>query len=318
MNPYGPHPRVVAAAASAAVSRYPETDAWSVREAYGAEHGLTPGEVLAGNGSSELIYLAAQAFGRGETCLVVGPTFGEYAAAAIAAGMNVIESRWFEPRATRADITKLVARVVEERPSLVFLCNPNNPTGTLTSLADVELLTATVLEYGGRLIVDQAYMDFAWPEDESVGPATGRLVLRSLTKLHAIPGLRAGFLIGSAGDIEMVARQQPPWSLGAPAAAAVLQALAERDFVADSWQRVAATRAALCDSLTEAGFDVQPSLANFVLVRAGEADPLRARLLGRGFVVRDCTSFGLAGHVRIAVPHEDHLSALVAAMKEER
>lgn len=248
--------------------------------------------------------------------MVVGPTFGEYAAAATAAGMELVEARWFDP-GRRATIADLDRQVREFEPALTFLCNPNNPTGALVPAADVERLTAAVRRGSGWLVVDEAYMDFAWPEDQSVGPAPGRLVLRSLTKLHAIPGLRAGFLLGERGDVEAVAAQQPPWSLSAPASAAVLRALQEPDFERKSRLAIADTRAQLCDALTEAGFEVAPSLANFVLVRVGDAAATRARMLARGFVLRDCTSFGLPGHVRIAIPHARDLEPLLAAMKEE-
>jgi len=315
LNPYGPHPEVVRAAAEAIVSRYPEPDARTVRGAYAARSGLSVDQVLAGNGSSELIYLVARALGRGR-CMVAGPTFGEYAAAARAARLEVHEVRWFEP-GRRAGIRDLERQVREFEPTLVFLCNPNNPTGALVMASEIERLTAAVVRGGGRLVVDEAYMDFAWPENESVPPAPGRLVLKSLTKLHAIPGLRAGFLFGEPEDIEAVAAQQPPWSVSAPASAAVLRALQEHEFEHESRVAIAETRAQLVDALTRAGVDVAPSLANFLLIRVGDAATARTRLLGRGFVVRDCTSFGLPGHIRIAIPHVRHLEPLVVALKEE-
>jgi len=314
LNPYGPHPAVVEAARSAVLSRYPEADARTVREAYAKRHGLPLDYALTGNGSSELIYLVARAFGTGRCCLVLGPTFGEYAAAARAAKMPISELRWFDPHQPQPPLDTILSEVTRLRPSLVFLCNPDNPTGALVIQSVIEALTAAVVAVGGCLIVDEAYMDFAWPEDESATTAPGRLVLRSLTKLHAIPGLRAGFLLGEPGDIERVAEQQPPWSLSAPAAAAVLQALNEGDVERESRRNIASTRSQLLDALTATGALVHPSHANFVLMNTGDAREFRQKLLARGFVARDCTSFGLPHHVRIAVPHEDNLVSLVAAI----
>lgn len=318
LNPYGPHPRVAAAASNAAIWRYPEAAAESVRAAYASSRGLDVSQVLAGNGSSELIYLVAAAFARGETCIVVSPTFGEYAAATRAAGSAVDEFHWFDPGTAIPGVDALVERIHRLRPTLTFLCNPNNPTGHLVSAAEIERLTQAAAGNGGRLVVDEAYMDFAWPEDASVGPASARLVVGSLTKLHAIPGLRAGFLLGSPDDIGEVARRQPPWSLSAPASAAVLQALDEPEFARESQRKVAATRAILSEALTAAGFAVSRSHANFLLVEVGAAPAFRSCLLVRGFVVRDCTSFGLPSHIRIAIPHEDHVAGLIAAIKEVR
>ncbi|GIW13188.1 MAG: aminotransferase [Tepidiforma sp.] len=313
LNPYGPHPALLAAARGAVLERYPAPDVRSLREAWARALGLEPGQVLAGNGSSELIYLVCRAFGAAGRCLVFGPTFGEYRAAAEAAGMEVVEAPHPGGRAGAAQPGRLVREV---EPRLVFLCNPNNPTGQLCTRAEVEALREAAVEAGGRLVADEAYMPFAWPEDEAVLPRAGLLVLRSLTKLHAVPGLRLGLLLGDAGDVAAVADQQPPWAVSAPAAAAGVAALELEEFCWESVRRIAATRAALTDGLERAGFEVRPSLANFVLVRVGDAGRFRSKLLVRGFVVRDCTSFGLPEWVRVAVPAEGELGRLIRAMEE--
>lgn len=313
LNPYGPHPDVLAAARAAEVRRYPEADAGTLRAAWAREWGLTPGEVLGGNGTSELIYLLCRALGRSGRCLVFGPTFGEYAAAARAAGMDVVTGP--HPGGAGAEPARLVEEV---EPALVFLCNPNNPTGALCPREDVAALAAAAARAGGRLVVDEAYMPFAWPEDERAAPAPGLLVLRSLTKIHAVPGLRLGFLLGPGDDIAAVEAQQPPWAVSAPAAAAGMAALGLEKFCRESARRVAATRARLFDALEVAGFGVRPSLANFLLVDVGDGAAFRAALLRRGFAVRDCASFGLPEFVRVAVPHERDAGRLIEAMMEVR
>jgi histidinol-phosphate aminotransferase len=315
LNPYGPHPSVVAAARAAAFERYPEPDAGRLRRAWAAKFGVASAQVLAGNGTSELIYLLCRAFGQGGRCLVFGPTFGEYAAAANAAGMRVFEAPHPGGRAGAAEPGRVVGEV---GPRLVFLCNPNNPTGQLCTRVEVEQLRRAAVASGGRLVVDEAYMPFAWPEAEGATPGRGLLVLRSLTKLHAVPGLRLGFLLGEPGDIAAVEEHQAPWSVSAPAAAAGMAALELDDFCGESARRVAATRARLFDALEAAGFDVQPSLANFLLVTVGDARRFRAGMLERGYVVRDCGSFGMPDRVRIAIPHEAEADAVVAAMEEVR
>lgn len=315
LNPYGPHPGIVAAARAAEVARYPEPDARSLRAAWAERWGTAPEQVLAGNGTSELIYLVCRAFGNGGRCLVFAPTFGEYAAAAQAAGMEVLEAP--HPGAGKHGAEPW--RFIEElQPSLAFLCNPNNPTGDLWPREAAQALAAAAARGGGRLVVDEAYMPFAWPEDERAAPGPGLLVLRSLTKVHAVPGLRLGFLLGPEGDIAAVEAQQPPWAVSAPALAAGLAALELEEFCRESVRRVAATRAALFDALDRAGFAARPSLANFLLVDVGDGARFRAGLLRRGFVVRDCASFGLPSCVRIAVPHERDAARLVEAMVEVR
>lgn len=317
LNPYGPHPAVLAAAAATDVRRYPEPDSATLRRAWAQHYGVAPAEVLAGNGSSELIYLVCRALGTGGRCLVFGPTFGEYTAGARAAGMAVVEAPYPGGPANRhVDPVRFVEEV---RPDLAFLCNPNNPTGELCTAAQVGEIAAAVGRVGGRLVVDEAYQPFAWPEDERCAPVGNVLVLRSLTKLHAVPGLRIGFMLGDERDVAAVEAQQPPWAVGAPAAAAAMAALELEAFCRESAQRIAATRGALFDALDQAGFAVRPSLANFVLVDVGDGARFRRALLERsGIVVRDCASFGLASCVRVAVPHERDLERVIRAMEEVR
>ena len=315
LNPYGPLDVVVQAAAQAVVARYPEADAWAVRAAYAERSGLPVAFVLTGNGSSELIYLALRAFsGPDASCLVIGPTFGEYAAAARAAGARVVE--WRVPDALLAPSVDALRTAIENvRPAVVCVCNPNNPTGLLFTRAEVELLTAAARAAGALLLLDEAYGEFTWPADERVLPAPGRLVLRTLTTLHTVPGLRIGFLLGEGGDIARVAALQPPWAVSAPACAAALAALREEAWEDECRQRIAATREALIADLHAAGVRLGPSRANALLLYVGDGAAFRARLLEAGFAVRDCASFGLPEYVRIAVPREEQCAALIAGVR---
>jgi histidinol-phosphate aminotransferase len=319
INPYGPHRRVVRAARMADFARYPSADASELREAYAGALGLSPHEVLAGNGSSELIYLVARAFASdGRTAMVVEPTFGEYRAAVEAAGGRVHEFRSQAEDGFALDLEALVARIDAVRPALLFICNPNNPTGTVLDRAAMDRLTAATAAAGGRVVVDEAYMDLARPLDESVRPGPARLVLRSLTKLHAIPGLRVGLLLGCADDIATVARLQPPWPVSVPAMAAALQALREERFARDSVRRLARTRTRMALLLREGGWVSPEPAANFFLVHVADGAAFRGRMIGHGFAVRDCASFGLPEYVRIAVPRDEMVEPLMAALKECR
>ncbi len=317
LNPYGPHPRVRRAARAAAIERYPELDARELREAYASASGLSPEWVLAGNGSSELIYLVARAAATaGATGLVIGPTFGEYARAIRAAGMTV--ETWAAGSGAGACVDEIVTRIRRLRPRIVFLCNPNNPTGILLGEPEIAAITAAVRDADGWTVIDEAYIDFANPDGRDSTPSDRQVILRSLTKLHTVPGLRLGFALARPPVIEAMAALQPPWSVSAPAQAAGLQALQERDFAALSIQRIVRSRSRLAASLRKAGFEVSDSRANFLLIRAGAAAVFRRHLLDLGFVVRDCTSFGLPEHVRVAIPRAGDVGRLVSTMVEAR
>lgn len=315
LNPYGPHPAVVAAAQAAVVARYPEPDAATLRTAYARACDIAPEMVVAGNGSSELLYLAMRAFaGAGRGVLLAGPTFGEYAAAAVASGACVEEVRANEADDFAIDVDALCARIAATRPAVTVLCNPNNPTGRLVARANIEYITKAVTDAGGVLLVDEAYGDFAFPRDERSQPAAGCVVIRSLTKLHAIPGLRLGFALGEPDAIAAISALLPPWAVSTPALAAGMQALREPAFAQESRERTAVARESLVSSLSDAGFRMIPGSANFVLVKVDDAAAFRGRLMEHGFVVRDCSSFGLSGHVRVAVPRTDQVSSLADAM----
>lgn len=317
LNPYGPHPRVARAGRNAAIERYPEADARKLREAYASASELPAEWVLAGNGSSELIYLAARATsvpnGKG---LVVGPTFGEYARAIRASGMPV-ETWTAQGPGFAVNVDELVRHIRQLRPRIVFVCNPNNPTGTVVNETEIAAIAAAVRDVGGWMVVDEAYMDFANPGCRATA-ASGQVILRSLTKLHSMPGLRLGFALAQPPIIEAIAALQPPWSVSAPAQAAGLQALREHEFAALSVRRIGLSRSRLAKSLRRAGFVVNESSANFLLIHVGGAGAFRRRLMECGFVVRDCTSFGLPEHVRVAIPRAGELSRLVNAMARAR
>lgn len=316
LNPYGPHPDVLNAARAAIVHRYPEADAHTLRSWYAEAAGLEPAKVLAGNGSTELLYLVARALAVSQaTALIVGPTFGEYRAASEAAGLKVVEWR-SQPPSFAVDMEDLLACVSRSKPRVVFLCNPNNPTGAVLTREAVEQTRAIIRGQGGTLIVDEAYMDFAWPADEATHPRPGLAVVRSLTKLHSIPGLRLGFLLADPDLIGAVEWQQPSWSVSAPAAAAGLEALRQSQFARESRERVATTRDRLKAKLTAAGLTLGPSAANFLLIDAGDAVRVPAALLECGWVVRDCTSFGLPGHVRVATPRDEQADRLADDLVE--
>jgi len=314
LNPYGPHPRVTRAARFAAIDRYPEADSRRLREAYAAHSSLSADRVLAGNGSSELIYLAARAAATAAgTGMVIGPTFGEYSRAIRAAGMTV-ETWTAHAPAFELCVDEIVTRIRQLRPDIVFVCNPNNPTGRLFGQAEIDEIGTSVRATGGWIVIDEAYMDFANPGRSPIAPAPGEIILRSLTKLHAVPGLRLGFALAEPSVIGAMAALQAPWSVSAPAQAAGLQALKEEAFAAKSVQRIARSRARLVRSLQSAGFEVNDSAGNFLLVRVTGGAVFRRRLMERGFVVRDCASFGLPEHVRVSIPRNADLRRLVSAM----
>ncbi len=314
LHPHGLHPLVVEAVRGAALDRYPEPDAASLRDATADSIGLDPEQVLVTAGATGAIHLAARALLRpGDACTIFTPAFSEYEAAARAAGARVVGHAATPP--------EFVPPSDPPPAPLTMLGNPGNPHGAYLEAGAVRRLAA---ETGGVLLLDAVYEPFVedgWDANEFVRQGFPVLVVHSFTKLHSIPGLRVGYVTGAAELIARLAALQQPWIVGAPALAAARAALPLDASRRASAREVGETREALRGFFAEHGIETTPSRANFVLACVGDGAALRARLLRRGFAVRECASFGLPEWVRIATPSSRDLPRLLAALEgtlEER
>jgi threonine-phosphate decarboxylase len=314
---------VRAALRRASLERYPDRECHELRAALARRAGLAAEWLLCGNGAAELIHLVARAVVRpGDPVLVATPTFGEYAHASALNGGRVVEETWALPLGGGLDWRRLRAAILAGRPRLVWLCAPNNPTGdALDSPAAAELLAATATA-GGVLVVDEAYADLLLdgePPDLTpllAGPHGARLLLlRSLTKGYALAGLRLGYLLARPEALAAPRRLRPPWTVNALAQAAGLAALAaDDDLLARDRARLTATKRWLVAALGRAGYPVAPGRTNWLLVEVGDAAGVRRKLLTRGLLVRDCASFGLPAHIRVAVRRPGECRRLVAVL----
>lgn len=315
-NPLGTSPRSLRALSLVEPSTYPDARCLRMRAGLGAAHDVHPDEVVVGNGSVELIWLLAQVYlAPGDTVVVVGPTFGEYEAAARRAGAEVERVDAREDDGFHPDLARIVAAIQETRPRLVYLCNPNNPTGQALDADEIRQLLAALGE--GLLVVDEAYVEIAEGVESvlRLGHEDRRLVvLRSLTKSHGLAGLRLGYAIADREVIEAVGQFQPPWSVNAFAQAAGLAALGDEEHVTEGRKLARRARATLVDGLERLGFSCVPSRASYWLVRVGNGRQVRDELLRRGILVRDCRSFGLPAYIRVAVRPLEECERLLAAL----
>jgi histidinol-phosphate aminotransferase len=315
-NPLGPSPAALAAARQADLGRYPDRRALALRRALAARLGLTIEQIVVGNGSAELIWLLALAYLRDrDRVFVLEPTFGEYRAGAELLGAQVVEWRAAAEDGFALDLAASCAVLQQTRPRLAFVCNPNNPTGAWLTGAELEALLAAWPD--GLLVVDEAYLELA-DRDSPALPLleSGRLVLlRSLTKDFGLPGLRLGYAVASPPVIQALGAVQPPWSVNAAAQAAGLAALDDQQHVAAGRQAAAEARAYLAPRLEALGYRCRPSVGNYWLVEVGDAAGLRRRLLERGILVRDCTSFGLPSYIRLAARPLDECQRLIETLE---
>ncbi|MHB8620798.1 MAG: pyridoxal phosphate-dependent aminotransferase [Chloroflexota bacterium] len=324
-NPSDPPPELRRILAGVSVSRYPDTESWAVRQAAGRRFGQRPEQVLAGNGSAELIWLACLAYLQpGDSVLVGHPTFGEYEAAARVHGARV--ARVALPLTGGDPPARWSAELETHRPRVAFICNPNNPTGRLLA---PEGLREMFRHHPDTLFaVDEAYVDFvAGAPSLLEGDIPANLVvLRSMTKFSALAGLRLGLAFGSPDAVAGLRAVKPPWNVNAMAQAAGVYALEHSELGPDLAALGAANRE-LRGGLESLGLEPLPSDCNFFLLPIGAlaarlrgsgtaAARVRRALLGRGILVRDCTSFGLPEHVRLSLRPPEDGRALLAAVAE--
>ena len=296
------------------IGRYPDRGCGDLRRALAVRHGVTEAQVLVGNGSSELIWLAAVAYlAPGDQVLVLGPAFGEYERAARLTGAEPAACRATAGDGFQPPLARFEQYLREKTPRLAFLTNPNNPTGQMSPPDHLRLLATRHPQT--LFVVDEAYADCRPSPDEwAATPAANVVRLRSMTKAHGLTGLRLGYALGAGEVIAVLRSVQPPWSVNAAAQAAGLAALRDAAEVSLSVAAWAAAAAELVSRVRAAGFAPVASVVPFFLLRVGDARGVRSRLLREGLLVRDCASFGLPEFVRISARRPEENARLVEAL----
>jgi len=323
INPLGP-PAGLRGAITAAFDRlvhYPDSAAAELRDALARRHGLHPGTICVANGSTELIYLAPRlAGGRG---LIVAPPFSEYAKSLARAGLEVAYLD-LSPADGFALPLATLDRHLAQGCALLFLANPGNPTGALIPRQDIAEVIRLCRSRGTFLVLDEAFIDFCEEESATdlVAGEDGAVVLRSMTKFFAIPGLRLGYAVGSEAVIARLSALREPWSVNTLAQAAGLACLADGEYPATTRALVKAERERLAAGIAALpGLAVYPSAANYLLVRidAGPtARELAERLFAERVLIRDCSSFrGLSDrYFRVAVRGAEENLRLLDLLKK--
>jgi histidinol-phosphate/aromatic aminotransferase/cobyric acid decarboxylase-like protein len=323
VNPYGPSPLVRRALAAVRVERYPDPRGAAARRAWAAHAGVPVERVALGNGAVDLLWtLARAALHPGDRVLVVEPAFSEMRAAAARAGAEVAVHRTLPECDFALDVAALDAAVRALAPKLVYACTPQNPSGVCTPLAALEDVARR--HPGSLFVVDLSFLSLSERHFELGEPREERVVwLRSLTKDHALAGLRVGVAVAPPQVVAALDEQRPPWSVNALAQAALVATTTDgaTRFVQECRTRLLSDRAALVRDLRAEGLRVHPSQTIYVLADLGPrvaATELRARLLARHRVlVRDGATFGLPHHVRIAARAATERERFLLALRQE-
>lgn len=319
-NPLSPSDRVQKAIVAALLNlnRYPDGSGFYLRQALAKRHNVAPEQIVLGNGSNELIELIVRAFLRpGEEAIIPHPSFVVYPMIVQAAGgIRVVITL----KDYRLDL-EAMARAVTPLTKLVFIANPNNPTGTIVTAAEVERLMAgippTVI-----VVFDEAYIEFAMGPDfpdalSYVRQGRKVFILRTFSKASSLAGLRVGYGIAQADATALLHRVRQPFNVNSLAQVAAMAALEDDGHILECVRMNEAGRHFLYDEFTGLGLKYVTSRANFILVDVGRsAHEVYQRLLREGVIVRPMTSFGMETALRITVGTPEENRRLIKALRK--
>ena len=309
INPLGMAPGVRDALAGCfdRLLHYPDKDAAELKESLAVYHGLPLDHFALANGSTELIHLMPRLVA-GRRGLIVAPAFAEYASALGRSGWQVDYFTLSSADGFALSLPALQEKLAEGY-DILFLCNPGNPTGALLPRREAEGVIELCRTSGTFLVLDEAFIDFCEAESakELICGLQRGVLLRSMTKFFAIPGLRLGYAIGAPETIAAIAALQDPWSVNTAAQIAGIASLSDLQYCERTRGCIDQERDRLAHGLAGlSGLHVFPSRANYLLVRIScgpSASQLRSELMKQGILIRDCGNFeGLDGSFfRVAV-----------------
>ncbi len=322
-NPLGIGPRTRAAidAALGEVARYPDGNGYELKLALARRYGVDMASIVLGNGSNDVLELVSLAFlGPQRAAVFSEHAFAVYPLATQARGARSIAV----PAREYGHDLEAMAKAVDDATYVLWIANPNNPTGTLASPEDLEALLKRVPE---RVIVviDEAYNEYLRPDLKSdsvkwLKRHPNLVITRTFSKAYGLAGLRVGYALAHPSVADMLNRVRQPFNVNSIGLAAAAAALDDMEFVARSYAENLQGLKQLEEGARSLGLEYIPSYGNFITVRVGKAAEVYKRLLRRGVIVRPVTGYGLPEHLRVTVgtvaENDKFLAALAASLRE--
>ncbi|HEQ71833.1 MAG TPA: histidinol-phosphate transaminase [Spirochaetia bacterium] len=320
-NPFGLSPRARQAVLDSLEEAYayPEVSCAVVRHALSRKLGIGPDHFIIGNGGDGIIYACAMAMlAEGDEAIIPEITFPYYEIAVRAMRGRVVRSRMTGEAIDLDDILKKLS----SRTKMIWLCNPNNPTGSLTEArAFTEFFKAVPEDV--FVIHDEVYADFApreaFPDTLALirAGADNLVLIRSFSKIYGMAGLRVGYGVGQARLVNMLYRVRPPFDISVVAQAAAAAAVADDAFYAKTLALTETEKTHLTEALTSRNLGVAPSATNFLLVDLGQDGGLvTEKLCARGVIVRPMNGYSLPNRIRVTIGTREQNDRFLAALDE--
>ncbi len=319
---FGPPPAAQAAFAATApeLHRYPDGGATALRQAIGRTFGLDPERIVCGNGSDDLLQMLALSYaGRGDEIIMSAHGFVYYQIAGEYAGARVVKAA---ERDMKTDVDAMLAQV-SAHTRIVFVANPNNPTGSMLTRSELHRLRAGLPEEV-LLVIDSAYAEYVDHAEYEAGAALvdaapNTVMTRTFSKMFGLGGARIGWCYAPPEIIDVFQRVRGPFNVSLPGQAAAIAALSEPGWIETGRAHNSQWRDWLAAQLTERGIKVWPSVGNFILADFGTPDAARAadtHLRAQGIIVRGVAGYGLPHCLRITIGLEHEVRAVAEAMAD--
>ncbi|MBM7623594.1 threonine-phosphate decarboxylase CobD [Sporohalobacter salinus] len=308
------------------IINYPEPNATTLSSVLAEYHGVEAGNLIIGNGAVELIYLITKIISP-KRAMVLAPTFSEYEAAVESMGGKVNLFELSRANNFSLDVNKLIDTIDKSQLDLLFLCNPNNPTGDLINRDDLLKVLSLAEKNDIFMVVDEAFLDFLWREDDyTLIPKTiesdNLMVLRSMTKFFAIPGLRIGYAVTNCKLVTKLEADKDPWNVNLFAQRVGAEVLAEDEYIQEAKEAINREKEFLYQALQKiTGLKPYQPAANYILIDISATEytstALKDRLAQKGILIRDCSSYHLLGSdfIRVAVKNREDNQQLITALK---
>ncbi len=318
-NPLGVSPLALQAAqqALADVARYPDGNGFELKQALARHYGVEMAQIVLGNGSNDVLELATRAFlTPGLEAIYSQHAFAVYPLATQAVGATGVEV----PAHDFAHDLGAMLRAVSPRTRLIFIANPNNPTGTLIGSADLHAFLRA-LAPDVIVVLDEAYNEYLPAElkADSVGwlrEFQNLIITRTFSKAYGLAGLRVGYAFAQAGVADLMNRVRQPFNVNSISLAAATAGLDDREFVRRSFELNQSGMRRITQGLTQLGLTYIPSFGNFVSFKAGDANGVFQRLLKRGVIVRPIASYGMPDYLRVSTGLEVENERFLESLKQ--
>ena len=325
-NPLGTSPKAVAAMQEAikTIALYPDGNGYELKDALAKRYGIQHANLVLGNGSNDLLELASRAFlAPGDVAIYSAHAFAVYALATQAVGAQGIT---VPAKEFGHDLDGMLKAAVEHKAKMVFIANPNNPTGTYLS-ANALLGFMQALPDHVLVILDEAYNEYLPPAQryDSVSwlkKHSNLVISRTFSKAYGLAGLRVGYAMANEQIIDMMNRVRQPFNVNSIAQAAALAALQDTDFVTRTYNLNQQGMQQIIAGLSKLGLSYIPSYGNFISFRIGGATAMYRRLLELGVIVRPVANYDMADYLRVSIgleiENDKFLAALQQAIKEAK